>query len=403
MRHLHISLRGLSARGQVLVWLFVACVGLVCAMSVPSRAADAPAAPAPAGNGVKPGGAEYRLYEWKRGAPPVRMIAKDEGFCFLSEFGGHFAGGGEAVRVYIGDDGFWYLGGKADQDIWAKAISVKFAQKLASAVVAPPISPEQQAWAGELKKLAGGKNAAIAALAARETPALPSDPAALMDLADQWEKATRNQSILDRRLIEAHVNDLYETATGKLTGSALAAARKRFDVMRLAMATRELNDLGEWSIGKGEWSATPDGKIMGKGDSELTLKHDLPADCFIEFHMNVMDGMRPRVLFPGTDLYIGNEGFFHQIEMYGAETQRGVSFPYSNGQEMKLGINFSGKNVDLYINGELMARGMRRNVPTTLAMVLRGGDDWSTGTTLFWDFKASPPKSAAPGQHDAAK
>ena len=54
---------------------------------------------------------EYSTYRWENNAPPVKMIHKDEGFCYLAGVGGAFHGGGEVGRVYIGDDGYWYLHG----------------------------------------------------------------------------------------------------------------------------------------------------------------------------------------------------------------------------------------------------------------------------------------------------
>ncbi len=54
---------------------------------------------------------EYKTYRWEHNAPPVKMIHKDEGFCYLADVGGAFNGGAEVGRVYIGDDGYWYLHG----------------------------------------------------------------------------------------------------------------------------------------------------------------------------------------------------------------------------------------------------------------------------------------------------
>ena len=56
---------------------------------------------------------EYTNYRWDYNAPPVKMIHKDEGFCYLAGVGGAFDGGAEVARVYIGDDGFWYLHGSS--------------------------------------------------------------------------------------------------------------------------------------------------------------------------------------------------------------------------------------------------------------------------------------------------
>jgi hypothetical protein len=69
--------------------------------------------------------AEVKEYQWKRGEPKVRMIARSEGFCFLSHVGGHFEGGGESARVTVGPDGYWYLDCVTGQDLWVRAMSVK--------------------------------------------------------------------------------------------------------------------------------------------------------------------------------------------------------------------------------------------------------------------------------------
>ncbi len=53
----------------------------------------------------------YTTYRWEHNAPPVKMIHKEEGFCYVADVGGAFNGGAEVARVYIGDDGFWYLHG----------------------------------------------------------------------------------------------------------------------------------------------------------------------------------------------------------------------------------------------------------------------------------------------------
>ena len=59
------------------------------------------------------GNVEFR--RWHQGQPPLRLIRQDEGFCALTGVGGGFQGGGEEVRVFVGADGYWYLGGKSMQ------------------------------------------------------------------------------------------------------------------------------------------------------------------------------------------------------------------------------------------------------------------------------------------------
>jgi hypothetical protein len=59
---------------------------------------------------------EFKTYRGDYNEPPVKMIHQDEGFCYLSSLGGAFDGGAEGARVYIGDDGFWYLHGSSGRD-----------------------------------------------------------------------------------------------------------------------------------------------------------------------------------------------------------------------------------------------------------------------------------------------
>jgi hypothetical protein len=367
----------------VLVWHALTSARFDRSAPIVARAEEPPAKEADDPNAV-----EYRVYEWKRNAAPVKMISKDEGYCFLTEIGGHFAGGGESVKVYIGEDGFWYLGGGAFQDIWAKAMSVKFPHKMA-AVVLPPPDPAVEAWAGALGTFAASADAGTKELAASELKALPSDPDGLMALADAWNALAPKRELAERRLVESHILNLYATAVGKLAGPALPPARKRFDSLRIALANRQLNDLAEWKVDSGQWSTKADGRIEGHDNSTLLFNNALPADCFIEFRVSVIDGQRPRIHFKGCELYVGNEGDLHDFQVFGAETQRGVPVPYVHEQEFKFGMKLSGKNFEFYVDGELMAKGTRKAVPLTLNLALSAGDDWSRGTAQFWDFKVS--------------
>ncbi len=67
---------------------------------------------------------------WKQGEPPQRLIRATDGFCALTTVTGHFQGGGEVVSVYIGDDGYWYLGGKSmQQGVHATCVIVPYAKQ----------------------------------------------------------------------------------------------------------------------------------------------------------------------------------------------------------------------------------------------------------------------------------
>ncbi|HLP87135.1 MAG TPA: hypothetical protein VK184_00815 [Nostocaceae cyanobacterium] len=62
-------------------------------------------------------------YEWSDGKAPVRMGKSDKCVAFITYVRGKFAGGGERVFTYIGDDGYWYLSGAQGGE--GKSILVK--------------------------------------------------------------------------------------------------------------------------------------------------------------------------------------------------------------------------------------------------------------------------------------
>ncbi len=70
--------------------------------------------------------AEITRYSWKRGEPPVKMIHRSEGFCGLALIGGGFEGPAEHVRLFVGEDGYWYLSARSRQKaMYADAIAVR--------------------------------------------------------------------------------------------------------------------------------------------------------------------------------------------------------------------------------------------------------------------------------------
>jgi hypothetical protein len=60
---------------------------------------------------VRKGAFVYTFYDWQVGQAPLRMLHKDEGFCYLLGIKGAFNGGGESVQIVLEKDGYWYLTG----------------------------------------------------------------------------------------------------------------------------------------------------------------------------------------------------------------------------------------------------------------------------------------------------
>ncbi len=108
--------------------LALAAVGFLIGIPLHTFAAETPEIP------PLPGNVEFR--HWHQGEPPLRLIRKEEGFCALTGVGGGFQGGGEEIHVYVGDDGYWYLGGKSKQHgVDAECVVVRY-----PAVLPTPLS-----------------------------------------------------------------------------------------------------------------------------------------------------------------------------------------------------------------------------------------------------------------------
>ncbi len=64
---------------------------------------------------------EVKTFEWRPKDPPVKMISKYEGFCFLSGILGKFGGAGDDISVSVGPDNYWYLYGHTTALVQGKA------------------------------------------------------------------------------------------------------------------------------------------------------------------------------------------------------------------------------------------------------------------------------------------
>ena len=52
-------------------------------------------------------------YKWEGDAVPVRMIARNDGLCYIVAFKGPFEGAQESVSIYV-EDGVWFLKGNPE-------------------------------------------------------------------------------------------------------------------------------------------------------------------------------------------------------------------------------------------------------------------------------------------------
>jgi hypothetical protein len=354
-------------------------------------AADQPPPPQPAAQA--PMRVDCVEYRWNRGDPPVRMIRKDEGVCYLAQVQGKFAGAGESVGVYVDDDGYWYLSGASGQEgVAASAIAVRFPGKWVVNVARAPSGRVLT----DLGALSKSDQAAVREAAAEELkPGAEADPETQFARATTWLTLAEKDASPLKGYMTGHAIDLLRSAAPALSEALAAKATKLADEHTVAFAAKHLNDLAHWDVAKGTWEATPDGKIRGAGDSGMTFRVPLPADGEYSFHVMVLEGMRPRVSFGGTGLTVGNEGYERVLDAHGAQAQRGVKFPYRYGQDLRVTVRFDGPDYEVLIGGELTSKGTRKTVPPSIKLRLSGGDDWSKGACLFWGLEYKPAKAAA--------
>ena len=153
--------------------------------------------------------------------------------------------------------------------------------------------------------------------------------------------------------------------------------------------TQLLNTFDEWTTQSGDWSYDKKTKaIIGRGDSSLLSKHQIPSNAKVEFKINVKDGMRPRVWFQELNFEFANEGFDKIFSIFGdgfkADAQ--ATIPYSNNIEYKIAITLLKDQIEIKVDDKLLMKGKRTTIqPFTLR--LQGGDGWSRGTTVFSDFR----------------
>lgn len=161
--------------------------------------------------------------------------------------------------------------------------------------------------------------------------------------------------------------------------------------------TAELSRLDKWTTVSGNWKITSDNRIRGEGDSELRFNDAIPRPCSIEFQMQVVVGMRPRIHFDGPGIYIANEGYQRTLMAYGKKQQiSGEPSHYASAEPVRVHITFSGDRFTARINDHVI--GGQCGGGASILLRLSAGDSWSKGTCEFWGFTVSPAaQSESPG------
>jgi hypothetical protein len=163
--------------------------------------------------------------------------------------------------------------------------------------------------------------------------------------------------------------------------------------------SEKLNVLENWKTEKGVWSQERGAArgavggvrnfeatgIRGAGDSAAHFQAKIPADARLEFTLNVVEGMRPRMLLHGMRCFIGNEGFEKHLFVYGdgARDLKGRKIPYENGKPVTIRLEMWGEDFSVWVNSELCAVAKRIPPADGVGSHFAAANDWSKGACTW--------------------
>jgi hypothetical protein len=264
----------------------------------------------------------------------------------------------------------------------------------------------QDDWDAGLPNLTRGNDPVLKMLATEELKG-NLNAAAAATLADGWWSIADKETGHARLHIRSHAGSWYEAASADLIGLAKVRAEKRAaqsqaaenqfatqpagslkDVSRVM--TRLLNDPKHWKVDDGNWTISA-GDLRGSGDCNVEFDTPLPADITLSFHINVIDGMRPRIHFIGTDMMFGNEGFSMVLFPHGTKAKN-PPFPYKNKEPHQLTFKIANGHFDIAVDGKPAFTGTCKAAPS-IQLKLSGGDSWSRGITEYSNFQVGSAAS----------
>lgn len=264
----------------------------------------------------------------------------------------------------------------------------------------------QGRWDSGLPLLAKSDDSVLKSVASADA-ADPPAAAGQFALAEQWYAISARESATIRSRLRERAQHWYSRAVPGLNGLQQTLARRRLAEIEqaetsnslsnspAAVLTRQFNDPSQWADPHGKWQVGA-GNLRGEGPTEISFAQPLPGNIILSFRINVLSGMRPRIFFDGTGMMYGNEGYAKGLNPFGVAVTSGGNVPYENNQPHLLRFNFSAGHYEVDVDGKLAAKGTCAAAPA-IKLRIRGGDDWSPGTTEFWDFRVeSASPSATP-------
>jgi hypothetical protein len=134
----------------------------------------------------------------------------------------------------------------------------------------------------------------------------------------------------------------------------------------------------KWEPAAGAWKLQ-DGVLTGSGDSKMNYDLNRAPPFQIDFEINVLDGMRPRVVLG--KVKFANEGFKTTFGLY-PRPKDAALFNYERNKTYQITLRALADKTEMLVDGIHICDGPKIEEPVEV-LQFRGGDDWSKGKTKF--------------------
>ena len=192
-------------------------------------------------------------------------------------------------------------------------------------------------------------------------------------------KVDLDDAVLVRKEKERLAAEMAEAGGGAVVTPPEPSPKKASEPFQGSRNLLAGEDARKWTIVRGDWT-TDNNVLTGAGNSSIVFTDELSPPFTLQFKINVLEGMRPRVRFGPFEF--GNEGFETTFALYPKPT--GELFHYQRKTSYGIAISVSQKSVDLSIDGNLIAS--RPGVKEKLDKLdFLAGDNWSKGRVEFRD------------------
>ena len=149
-----------------------------------------------------------------------------------------------------------------------------------------------------------------------------------------------------------------------------------------------------WLKTNGQWTFDQDLSLTGTGDSAIKFQQSFKTPFQFMCEVEVLDGMRPRIYFGDTWIF-ANEGDSTTFGLY-PDGPSGQHVPYDLNRRYKIQIDITSSSIEARVDDHLIDS-RQTGMDIVPFILFRGGDDWSPGSTRFYNIRITgvPSESGA--------